>query len=125
MQYLKEAIEVANGMLDGTVGLLDGSVKLASLRHRLNMSNDSSFLVFAAIDSEADNWPNPSKDASIDSEYLARAESEKSIFLNETKPEIYKACQEVLEKAFERIRESYSRTLESFRRSCTNLTALG
>ena len=98
MQYLKEAIEVANGMLDGTVGLLDGSVKLASLRHRLNMSNDSSFLVFAAIDSEADNWPNPSKDASIDSEYLARAESEKSIFLNETKPEIYKACREVLEK---------------------------
>jgi hypothetical protein len=45
-------------MLDGQLGFLIGSRRLAALRHEIDTAaNDADFLVFVAIDSETDALP--------------------------------------------------------------------
>jgi len=54
----KRAVEVANGMLDGTLNYLEGAIELASLRFEVGLlEDDSDFLTFTGIASETDHLP--------------------------------------------------------------------
>lgn len=54
----KEAAEIANGMLDGSINYLEGAIKLASLRFEIEVGeDDGDFLAFTGISSEIDHLP--------------------------------------------------------------------
>ncbi|UTF60906.1 DUF2489 domain-containing protein [Gilvimarinus sp. DA14] len=54
----KRVIEVAQGMLDGSVDYLEGSIELASLSFQVEApDNDADFIKFIAIASEIDHLP--------------------------------------------------------------------
>ena len=52
------AVEVAIGMIDGTIDYLEGAIELSSLRHEVDLpSDDKDFLVFTGVASEIDHLP--------------------------------------------------------------------
>ncbi|WP_378115055.1 DUF2489 domain-containing protein [Cellvibrio fontiphilus] len=52
------AVELARGMLDGSIDYLEGAVELSSLRFEVGLSeNDSDFFAFTAVASEVDHLP--------------------------------------------------------------------
>jgi hypothetical protein len=54
----QKVARIAQDMIDGQVGIIDGSRQLASLRHRIDMDEmDEDFLPFVGIDSETDSLP--------------------------------------------------------------------
>lgn len=70
MQYMKmsheeyivkmreRAVEVASGMLDGSIHYLEGAIELASLRFEVGLpENDKDFLAFTGVSSETDHLP--------------------------------------------------------------------
>jgi len=54
----RKAASIAQAMLDGHVGIIEGSRQLASLRHPAGVDPfDEDFLPFVGIDSETDSLP--------------------------------------------------------------------
>jgi len=54
----QKVASVAQGMLDGRVGIIEGSRQLASLAHRIGVEDfDDDFITFVGIDSETDDLP--------------------------------------------------------------------
>ncbi len=54
----KRAVEVASGMLDGSIDYLVGACELASLRYEVGLpGNDKDFLIFTGVSSETDHLP--------------------------------------------------------------------
>lgn len=54
----KRAVEVAGGMLAGSIPYLEGAIELCSLRFEIGIQeNDADFLVFTAVASEIDHLP--------------------------------------------------------------------
>lgn len=61
-EYVKlkrvRAVEVASGMIDGTIDYLEGVIELSSLRHEVDLpSDDRGFLTFTGVASEIDHLP--------------------------------------------------------------------
>jgi hypothetical protein len=53
-----KVVEIASKMIDGQIGIIDGSRQLSGLYHSVsNLSFDEDFIVFVAINSETDNLP--------------------------------------------------------------------
>jgi hypothetical protein len=54
----KRAVEVASGMLDGSIHYLEGAIELASLRFDVGLpEDDKDFLAFTGVSSEIDHLP--------------------------------------------------------------------
>ena len=54
----KRAVEVASGMLDGSINYLEGSIELSSLRFEVGLpEDDKDFLAFTGVASEIDHLP--------------------------------------------------------------------
>ena len=52
------AVEVARGMIEGTIDYLEGAIELSSLRHEVYLpSDDKDFLAFTGVASEIDHLP--------------------------------------------------------------------
>jgi hypothetical protein len=73
----KRAVEVASGMLDGSVHYLEGAIKLSSLRFEVGLPvDDKDFLAFAGVSSETDHLPLGSARQYWSQEALDRHEPE-------------------------------------------------
>ncbi len=94
----ERAITVAKDILQGNVDAIDGCCELARLRHDLDMSSDSSFLVFAAIDSDTDEWPSSTARRHYSKDALTKINTKIQGYFEQVKPEMLKACQEIIEK---------------------------
>ncbi|HOP22746.1 MAG TPA: DUF2489 domain-containing protein [Gammaproteobacteria bacterium] len=54
----KRAVEVASGMLDGSINYLEGAIELSSLRFEVGLSeDDKDFMPFTGVASEVDHLP--------------------------------------------------------------------
>ena len=75
----RDIVECARGILNGSVGLTEGSRSLSALRQTVRAESDADFRVFIAIMSETDRFPvgdvrelwNPDALAHYDAERLA------------------------------------------------------
>jgi len=52
-----EMVRVAQGILDGSIGIVAGARQLTRLRFNSRAENDSDILIFVGIDSETDHLP--------------------------------------------------------------------
>ena len=54
----KRAVEIASGMLDGSVHYLEGAIELSSLRFEVGLpEDDCDFIAFTGVASEVDHLP--------------------------------------------------------------------
>lgn len=76
LQQLQRAIDAAQGMVTGTVDILEGCALLDGLRHEIGLPDDPAFEVFRGVASETIEFPigdvrkeySPTGLASIDQE---------------------------------------------------------
>ena len=73
----RKVVETAQAMLDGQLGFLVGSRRLAALRHEVDVAgSDADFLIFVGIDSETDALPLGEVRQHWSPEALAKLEAE-------------------------------------------------
>ena len=73
----KRAIEVASGMLDGSIHYLEGAIELSSLRFEVGLpEDDKDFLAFTGVASEVDHLPTGAPRQYWSQEALDRHEQE-------------------------------------------------
>jgi len=73
----KQAASLAAGILDGSVNVLEGALKLSALRHEVEVEpSDNDFTTFAVIASETDALPVGEVRRHWSTEALARVEPE-------------------------------------------------
>ena len=54
----KRAVEIARGMINGSVNYLEGAIELSSLRFEVGLpEGDQDFLAFTGVSSETDHLP--------------------------------------------------------------------
>ena len=57
MSLYREILDVARGVLDGTVGIVEAARVLAGISFALGVEDEEPFLSFRGIDSETDHYP--------------------------------------------------------------------
>ncbi|MDR0787279.1 MAG: hypothetical protein LBG44_05380 [Gemmatimonadota bacterium] len=73
----QEVVISANGLMQGTLPFLEGVRKLVDVRSRLSgTENDPDFLLFVAIESQADHIPNAEMRALCSQSWLEKCDAE-------------------------------------------------
>jgi len=95
----KEIVEVANGMLDGSLHYLEGAVALSSLRHSAGIEeNDKDFMIFVGVASETDHLPLGKFRDNWSREALERLEPEIEAAIEWAKRISLKQCEIIIER---------------------------
>src|SRR6478735_2475557 len=94
----REAVRLARAMLSGELGLLEGSIPLASLAHAIvpDWTKDPDFLVFANISDEIDHLPFGLARGNWSPQALARADADTERITQLVREEIVVACQHII-----------------------------
>jgi|KBSMisStandDraft_5_1062788.scaffolds.fasta_scaffold192512_1 hypothetical protein len=94
----REAVKLARAMLSGELGLLEGSIPLASLAHAIvpDWTKDPDFLVFANISDEIDHLPFGSARDNWNQASLARADADIERITRQVRDEVVVACQHII-----------------------------
>ena len=57
-QYAKQkVVELSQDIIDGRIGIIEGSRRINDCRYKLQLENDQDFLTVTGIDSETDHMP--------------------------------------------------------------------
>lgn len=96
----QSAVETARAVLSGNVGIIQGSVRLASLAHDIvpNWTADEDFLVFGVLSSETDHLPVGSARQYWSQVALADADQEISRIEQSARDEVVRACANVIKR---------------------------
>jgi len=94
----RDAVEVAEGILSGSVGLLAGCRSLARFGHSLvdDWSVDSDFGLFGAVDSETDHLPLEDQRVHWDPAAFEEKQREVQAYEAKTREQVLKACRSVV-----------------------------
>jgi hypothetical protein len=90
------ALEVARGMLDGTISLIEGCRSLVRLRTDAQIPPSEAFDVFISVESDTDDCPVGSLRAEYAPELLVRLDAKISRILTKDSPVIIEACREII-----------------------------
>lgn len=90
----REVVDLARRMIEGSVGVIEGSRKLASIRHDLEfLGSFDDFNAFVAVDSETDHLPvAPSVRGQWSENALTRADVEIDKYERAFRPDVQQAC---------------------------------
>lgn len=95
----KRAVEVACGMLVGSIPYLEGAIELSSLRFEVGVQdNDADFIAFTAVASEIDHLPIGSARQYWAAEALNRLEPEIQQFTQWAKEFSLSKCKSIVER---------------------------
>ena len=94
----RDAVEIATGVINGSINPIEGCRRLVWLDEDLNMENDKSFLALAGMESETDHWPLGEAKENYSPAYLQKVEKEEREYLASARDEIVQACREIIEK---------------------------
>jgi len=95
----QRVVELATGILAGSVQALEGCHELASLRWEVEVDEgDKDFLIFAAISSETDSLPVGQVRAHWSQEALARLEPQIQSAVAWATAQATPACQSVIQR---------------------------
>ena len=94
----KAIIEIAQGMLDGSVELLAGCRRLVRLRIEAAASVSPAFNAITGVESETDDYPLGEGRNAFSAELLAKLDSEVSTYLSEVRPAVLQSCREIIEE---------------------------
>lgn len=97
-QMKKEAIAIASSMIDEEINLIEGCRLISSLRHRIGDPDNKIFIPFRSVDSETEHFPLGEMRKMYDIEYLRKVDTEMEEYLIDAKPDIIKACHELIKE---------------------------
>lgn len=92
----RELVNVAKGMLENEVHLIEGVRRICSLRFDVGDPENEVFLPIRGIESETDTFLLGTMRSSCSQEYLQRMDAEMEVFLAEAKGDILRASEEIL-----------------------------
>ncbi len=92
----QELIEIARGMLNGSIDSLEGCRSLVRLRVESGAPASSAFNAVRGVESEIDHYPLGECRAGYSAELLKRLDSEVSSYLDKVRPVLLNACQEII-----------------------------
>jgi hypothetical protein len=103
LDYLKKsqakAIEVARAIIDGKIGIIEGSRALVAIRHEVTDElADSDFLPFIAVESETDTLPVGNVRQHWAKDALANEDIKINKYENEMRDMIIAACERLIQK---------------------------
>ena len=95
----KRAVEVAAGMLDGSIHYLEGAIELSSLRFEVGLpEDDKDFLAFTGVSSETDHLPIGSVRQHWSQDALNRHEPEIQKSIKWAKEVSLSECKSIVER---------------------------
>jgi len=95
----QKAVEIASGILDGTIPVLEGCHLLASLQSEVDVADsDPDFVIFDMISSEIDALPIGEVRAHWADEALARLEPKIQSAITWATPQALPACKSVMQR---------------------------
>src|SRR5262245_5203488 len=97
-QARRSMIEVARGMLNGSVQLIDGCRKLVALRAKAALPPSAPFDVFRGVESETDDYPTGQRRQMYSPDLLERLERENARYLDQVRPALLDACREIIDE---------------------------
>jgi len=92
----RTALEIACGMRDGRIQLIDGCRSLVQLRADADIPPSKALDVVVAVESETDDYPVGSGRSGYAPELLARLDAEVSKYLSDMRPVLMEACREII-----------------------------
>ena len=94
----RQAIEVAQGVLEKRLGICEGSRALASLAHDLvpDWRVDPDFVVLGALDSDSERFPLGALRDRWDPKALALLDIEREEMERRVEPDVMAACRSIL-----------------------------
>ena len=92
----RTALEVARGMLDGSIPLIEGCRSIVRLRFDAEIPPSETLNIFVGVESETDDYPVGSVRSEYAPEFLARLDAEVSKYLTEVRPVLVAACRELI-----------------------------
>ena len=95
---VKEIVDVAASMIDGTVDLIEGCRRITALRYDAEISDDEIFDSIVAVESETDHFPLGTQREYCNNEYLTRVDEEKQNYLMATSRDIINICRQIIDK---------------------------
>ena len=96
VQARQVLVDVASGMLDGSVNLIEGVRQICDLRFAIGDPNNELFFPVRAIESQTDSYPLGEMRLNCDEDYLALADGEMDDFLAEVRDELMQACRKIV-----------------------------
>ena len=96
----RDAVAVADAVLSGGIGVIEGARKLSSLAHDLvaDWTADADFLVFGALDSETDHLPVGSVCDLWDPVALVAQDATVRRIESEARSEVEHACRNIIRR---------------------------
>jgi hypothetical protein len=94
----RQAVEVAQAILSGSIGLIAGCRSLASLAHTLvdDACVDPDFVVFVAVESETDHLPLEDQRVHWEAAAFANKRHEIHAYESQAREEVANACRSVV-----------------------------
>jgi len=94
-----EVVEIAEGILSGTVGVVEGSRRLSALRSSVTREDhDPDFLPFVGIDSESDHIPLGDVRRLWAPDALTKKDGELKSIEDHYRPFVEKACRRLTQR---------------------------
>ena len=108
----RTAVEVASGVLDGSLGIVEAVRRLVVLSSELGIENEEPFLSLRGIDSETDTSPVGAVRSQWSEAALAREDAARKAYEDDVRVQVREACELLLRQfrqpsnnRFERPRE--------------------
>jgi hypothetical protein len=98
MSLHREIVATAQGVLDGSIGIVDAARVLAGISFALGAENEEPFISFQGIDSETDHYPLGDVRARWNPDALAREDAERERYEAAIREDAEAACRVLIAK---------------------------
>jgi hypothetical protein len=89
-------LEIARGMLDGSVDLIEGCRNLTAFHADASLPQSAAFDVLCGIESETDDYPIGEVRKSYSSELLERLDRDVAKYIDDARPAVLDACRQII-----------------------------
>jgi hypothetical protein len=96
----RSAVETAQAVIAGKIGIIEGSIRLASLAHDVvpNWVTDEDFVVLGALSSETDHLPTGSARQYWSATALAEADVAIERIEQNAREDVFRACTNIIKR---------------------------
>lgn len=92
----REVVATARGVLDGSIGIVEGARLLARISFELGADDDEPFVSFQDIDSETDDYPTGDARSRWNTASLAREDAKRARYEAEIREAVEEDCRTLI-----------------------------
>ena len=108
----RTVVEVASGVLDGNLGIIEAVRRLVFLSNQLGIGHEEPFLSLSGIDSETDTFPVGATRSLWSAPALARDDAARKAYEDDVRVEVREACELLLRRFHQPSNNRFERSRE-------------